>query len=150
MRRLPGRGFSLLELLAVVTITGILFAAALGAYREQTLRARRADARSALLHAALQQEEQLLRSNRYSGSLRELGGEAGELLSAHGHYRLRLNQDSADCTAHTEDGEFHCYAFTAHPVAGQRRDRHCAVFYLHHDGRRGALDADGREAAGCW
>lgn len=144
------RAFSLLELLTATAISVLLFAVALGAYREQTLRMRRADARNALLYFALQQEEYLLRHNHYSDSLLELRGGSQQMLSAHGHYRLRLNEADAECAAEPDSGKFFCYTLTAHPVAGQRRDKHCAVFWLHHDGRRGAGAAVGVDAAGCW
>ena len=61
------RGFTLVELLIVVTIVGILAAVAYPAYTSYVERGKRADARSALLEAAQFMERHYSAQNAYTG-----------------------------------------------------------------------------------
>lgn len=141
-------GFSLLELLVVLTILGILVGSSFSVYREQLLRSRRTDAHIGLAQAALRQEEWRLRYHHYAGDVNDLGGHQGQLLSPQGYYALRLNALSSSCIA--EEGSFSCYVISAHTRDFQAGDSNCAVLYLNQEGMRGALDAAGNTSIGCW
>lgn len=66
-------GFSLLELLVVISVAGILAAIALPAYRESIRKSGRTGARGALMDVALRQEQFFLNNRSYSDSLAGLG-----------------------------------------------------------------------------
>ena len=58
-------GFSLIELLVVVTIIGILGMIAVPSYRAYTMRAHRTEAKTALLQIATSQERYYIQNNSY-------------------------------------------------------------------------------------
>ena len=67
------RGVTLLELMIVVVVIGVLAVVALPNYREFSARARRAEAKSALLQIATQQERHYLSNNTYTQDMTRLG-----------------------------------------------------------------------------
>ena len=151
LRRRPA-AFSMVELLAVLAVTMVLFAAASSGFRQQQQRVRRADARVALLDLAARQAEHQLREGHYAASAAALLGADGELPSPGGHYLLRIDSEeaaAAGCEA-AEDGHHYCYVLSARPVGPQALDGRCAVFLMDHTGGKRALDADGEEGEGCW
>ncbi|GMR17353.1 MAG: type IV pilin protein [Gammaproteobacteria bacterium] len=72
MRKLS-RGVTLIELLIVVAIVGILAAIAYPNYRDYVARAKRNEARSALLQIATNQERFYLQNNTYTTNMTKLG-----------------------------------------------------------------------------
>lgn len=104
------RGFTLLELLIVVSLAGVLVSIALPSFEAQLQRARRSDALVTMLQ--LQSAQERWRSNgvRY-GSLADIGSPS---VSAAGHYTLRVV--SAD-----EDS----YELLATASGSQARDMPC-------------------------
>lgn len=66
-------GMTLMELLFVVAIVGILAAIAGPAWKDQVLKARRADARSILLVTQVEQEKYRANNGSYTSSLGDLG-----------------------------------------------------------------------------
>ncbi|MEE4163641.1 MAG: type IV pilin protein [Woeseiaceae bacterium] len=67
------RGVTLLELMIVVVVIGILAAVAYPNYRDAAARAKRSEARAALLQIATQQERLYLQNNSYTTDMSRLG-----------------------------------------------------------------------------
>ena len=65
----PGRGFTLLELVIVVTIVGILAAIALPSYRQYILRANRAQAKQFMGDVAQREEQYRLDQRSYTATI---------------------------------------------------------------------------------
>ena len=109
-RRRACGGFTLIEMLAVVTLTGALTSVALPSFEGQLQRARRADVLVSMMQVQAAQERWRSNGARY-GSLTDIGTPAR---SAAGHYQLQLV--SAD-----EDG----YDVLATASGAQARDAGC-------------------------
>ena len=109
-RRRGCSGFTLIEMLAVVTMTGALTSVALPTFEGQLQRARRADVLVSMMQVQAAQERWRSNGARY-GSLADIGTPAR---SAAGHYRLQLV--SAD-----EEG----YDVLATASGAQARDAGC-------------------------
>ena len=134
------RGFTLAELLCVLAIIALLAACAVPMHRAASMRARRTDARIALLHVASLQQRHLFENGRYAATLADLGlGETPR--SAEGFYHL-------DVRTAARDQAFTAIAVPA-PGGPQQADRDCTSLRLDDVGRRtatGSADADRR----CW
>lgn len=137
-------GFSLIELLAVVTIIAILGLIAIPSYREYTIRAHRTEGKAALLRLATNQERFYLQNHRYSDTVDGSLGFATPK-SENGVYAITL----ATMNGWTQD-----YTATATPVAGggangvdQTLDAKCTSFSLT---SAGAKTATGSQPETCW
>jgi len=136
MIKKPSYGFTLIELMIVVVIIGVLAAIAIPAYQDYGKRARRADAKHALLDASLNQEKWRANNSSYASTTVSVWSNTGAL-SLDGYYTI----DAVSGTASQ-------YSITATPVAGglQAGDD-CGTF---------AIDANGEDTTGsfadtdCW
>jgi type IV pilus assembly protein PilE len=136
--RSRNRGVTLLELMAVVTVIGILGAIAIPSYRQYVMRAQRTEAKSALLRLQTNQERFYLTNRTYSGDPAVLGF-AGNI-TERGTYALVIAGAGANG-----------YTATATPRAGgaidMTADAQCTSFSLTATGIR---TATGSDAARCW
>jgi type IV pilus assembly protein PilE len=136
MRR-TNRGITLVELLVVMVIIGILSAIAIPSYRNYTLRANRADAKTALLAMAGAMERCFTRFNSYA----EDDGCAVvfDVPSTEGKYRITA-------PIQTE------VAFTlrATPQDGQADDTQCGSFTLDNANSRGVTGSLSATPLACW
>lgn len=133
------RGMTLIELVIVVTILGILSAIVYPAYMDRTQRAKRVDAKAALLAVAAAQERFFLKNNRFAMALADLNVTETE----HGYYTLTLVADNTTFTA------------TARPSGaantGQWLDESCHALSIDHVGRKLATAEGGADtSAECW
>lgn len=96
------QGITLMELMIVVVIIGILAAIAYPNYRDFTARAKRNEAKAALLKIATNQERIYLNSNSYTTDMTDLGfpTDGCAVPSDSGTYTFCVpNADSNDFTA---------------------------------------------------
>ncbi len=104
------RGVTLMELMIVVVIIGILAAVSYPNYREFVARAKRTEARAALLKIATNQEKYYLQNNIFTTDLTALGFNASPYTTDSGTYSVRIvSADASNFTAEADylpvDGE---------------------------------------------
>lgn len=140
-RPVPRRiaGVTLMELMLVVAIIGILGAIAIPAYRGYTLRAQRAEAISALMQIAANQERWYQANNTYTNNTANLGYAAGT--TENGLYNLIV----VPAFGNLQTG----WLATAVPVPGQSQaaDADCQLFSVDSTGNRTSLPA---AITTCW
>jgi type IV pilus assembly protein PilE len=110
------RGFTLIEVMTVLTITGVLSAVALPSFDGQLRKTRRADALVAMAQIAGAQERLRSLGSRY-GDLPELGVAA---ISPGGHYALQVTSFDADG-----------YDVRALAIGAQTNDADCRYMAVH-------------------
>ena len=122
------RGITLIELMIVVVIVGILAAFAYPNYQEFTARAKRNEARAALLRLATNQERFYLNNNTFTADLTQLGFTSADggatSVTETGYYTIRITQADASN-----------FAATATYRQGGSEATKCEIFTI--DGRGG-------------
>ena len=98
------RGVTLMELMIVVVIIGILAAIAYPNYREFVTRAKRTEARAALLKIATNQEKYYLQNNIFTDNLTNLGFNANPYTTDSGTFSVRIV--SADASNFTAEADY--------------------------------------------
>ena len=122
------RGVTLMELMIVVVIIGILTAVAYPNYRQYAAKAKRNEAKAALLQIATLQERFYLQNNTYTCDMRELGfNAAGPVLSDTGSYLVSVGV----CNANTYN------AAAAYQKADAELGK-CATFSIDGAGAKGS------------
>mgnify|MGYP001817920961 CR=1 FL=1 len=98
------RGITLMELMIVVVIIGILAALSYPNYREFVARAKRSEARAALLKIATNQEKHYLQNNTFTSDMTDLGFNADPYTTDSGTYSVRIT--SADASNFTAEADY--------------------------------------------
>lgn len=130
-------GITLLELLIVMVIIGIMAAVAYPNYRQYAARAKRNEAKAALLLIAQNQERFYLQNNTYTADMTQLGfAAAGANLTDSGTYSVRVTAADANNFS----------AVAAYQKADDEAGR-CPTFTI--DGRGAKTSPDGAYAD-CW
>lgn len=129
------RGFSLIELLVVITILGLLAAIAVPAYSSYRQRANRAEARTTLLEAAQIAERHFVRNNSY------IGADVPDT-SPHRLYRIDFVPDGVPIGS--------AFTLTATAQGSQGGDRDCTTFSITSTGAKTGKNHLGVENPSCW
>ncbi|MFP5305151.1 MAG: type IV pilin protein [Gammaproteobacteria bacterium] len=129
------RGFTMVELVIVITIVGILAAIALPSYQNSVRKSRRADGKAALLDTAQRLERCMTQFGTYNAGGCTVPASSP---SAEGYYTITVNANATG------------YTVTATATGPQLKDAACRTFSLSNLGARSAADADGNTAADCW
>ena len=117
-------GFTLVELMVVVTLIAILAAIAVPAYQDFVRKARRADAKRDLTAVQLAQERWRANNVAYTTTLVGTPGLNWHVTTTEGYYTLTIT--AADATS---------YNITATPVAGKSQaNDSCGTFAVNESG----------------
>lgn len=141
-------GFTLVELMIVITIVAVLAAIAIPSYQAQVRKGRRTDARSAVLDLASREERYYSASNQYTTDPTLLGYPAGAFNSlpiGSGYYTVNVTQPTG----------VNSFLVSSVPVAGstQVNDAQCQYFSVDNFGRQFSSDtgAGGTDTSSdCW
>jgi type IV pilus assembly protein PilE len=143
------RGFTLLELMIVVAIVGILAAIAFTLYSAQVQKARRTDARTAVLDLSGREERFFSVANNYSQTPTDVGYAAFPQAIGSGYYLLNIKVPDPVFVA--AGGVGPSYAITATAVNQQVADSSCASFSLNQLGIQSSLNSGGADSTPiCW
>jgi type IV pilus assembly protein PilE len=123
------RGVTLMELLIVVVIIGILAAIAYPNYRQYAARAKRNEARAALLQIATNQERFYMQNNTYTTDLTALGFATSPVFTTEtGSYNVSV-LPGADSNSYTAQAIYN----NADAEAGK-----CSLFTINAQGAKGS------------
>lgn len=125
-------GFTLLELLVVMTVIAILASVAIPSYQQSVMRSRRTDARVAMNALSTRLERCFTQFGAYDAAECEIETPAD---SPEGFYQVSVERDAA------------AYALTAEPQGVQADDTACGTLSLTSTGLRGA---SGETPDRCW
>jgi type IV pilus assembly protein PilE len=151
------KGFTLIELVVAMVIAAILAAIAIPAYSNYVRKARRVEAKTALLDLSSLEERFFSTQNAYSAAPSDLGFPAGSVFPVtvgSGYYQVRQSAFAAAVApTATTAGTPATYSFTAVPVPGndQTKDTLCATFIVTSAGAQTAANSAGTDnTATCW
>lgn len=128
------RGITLIELMIVVVVLSILIAVGYPQYQDFTARAKRSEARAALLMLATNQERFYLNNNTFTTDMTQLGFSASPATTQSGYYQVQVT--AADASNYTA---------TATYLRGGNEANKCATFTI--DGRGNKTSTPD---ANCW
>lgn len=136
------RGFSLLELMVVVAIVGILAAIAYPSYQDHVRRARRADAKAALLDASARMERYYFDQSSYTTDLKNLGySVSSSAPSPEGYWTISAATGPSGSIATS-------YKLTATLTSGYS-DPSCQTLTIDSQGQKG-YTGSAPDADSCW
>jgi type IV pilus assembly protein PilE len=146
--RKSAAGFTLMEMLTAVMIVGVLASFAVPSYLAQIRKARRTEARMALLDLAGREERLFSTTGAYSLTPADLGyGAQGAL------FPMKVGSEYYEVNVLVSAGPPATFTLTATPVAGhgQDHDAQCASFTVTQTGKQTALDSSNNVATTpCW
>lgn len=129
------QGVTLMELMIVVVIVGILAAIGYPNYQEFSARAKRNEAKAALLQAATNQEKFYLQNQTFTDKLSDLGFPSDTYTTDTGSYDITLT--STDLNAN--------FTVTATYKLGGNEDSKCKTFTID-----GAFNKTSLPKTDCW
>lgn len=150
-------GFTLIELMIAVVVVAILLAIAVPSYQTYVRKARRTDAKTALLDLATREQRYFSVNNGFTASPQNLAyGGAGAtfpLTVGSGYYSVNVSVPAAAPDPNAANVAAPSFSFVATPVAGttQANDTDCAAFEVDSSGYQAAQNsANADTTTTCW
>lgn len=141
------KGFTLIEMMIVVSILGIIAAFAFPSYQAHVMKSRRADARATLLSLAQAMEEHYTNSMDYSAAF--LGSANGAIFPAEAPLEGRTKfYDLVIDANETTPRYFLLWAKVK--AGGPQADDVCHALWVDSSGKRGAVNSVGAAESQCW
>jgi type IV pilus assembly protein PilE len=148
-RRRRSKGFTLVELMAVILIAAILLSIAIPLYMQQVRKGRRTDAKTAVMDLAGREERMFSTTNAYSSDPTQLGyaavgsGAAFPQIVGNGYFNITVVVPAAAPTT---------FAITATAItADQLKDTSCFSFSVTQTGQQSSLGSGGVvTTTTCW
>jgi len=131
-QKMSGAGFTLIELMIVVTIIAIIAAFAYPSYQKSVLKSRRAEGKALVMDAANRQERRFADTNAYTTNMTDLGYAADPAVSENGYYNVDATLTNG-------------YTLTATAIGSQAADTSCATISINALGQK--TSAPGND---CW
>lgn len=147
-------GFTLIELMVTIVVAAILIAIAVPSYTVQTRKARRTEAKTALLDLAAREERYNSTNSVYTsvpGNLGYTGPWPVKVGSGYYQIGVCVNSALANCPGiDTMTGA--TFVLTAQPVPGtsQAADTQCASFTLDNTGLQKVTGTSAATPSDCW
>ncbi len=115
-------GFSLIEIIIVVTIVAVLTAIALPGFNNSARKGKRSDGQAALMDLAAKMETYFFTNRTYSVDLTDLGyASASAVATDKGHYTLSISTATANCPI------ISCFKLEATAVGSQVDDGNLSI-----------------------
>lgn len=127
-------GFTLIELMVTVAIVAILAAVAYPSYTSHIRKARRTEAKAALLQIQVAQEKYFLQNNTYT-QIANLG-----LGATSTYYTISISPTSPSTT----------YTATATTTGTQTADTNCNTFSINETGAKTSKNSSNATTTDCW
>jgi type IV pilus assembly protein PilE len=148
-------GFTLIELMVTVAIVSILATIAISSYNSSVRKARRTEARTALLDLASREERFMSTNSVYTTVPAELGYSSAFPQSVgSGYYQVAApNVVAATNPVGLTPGTAATFVITVTPVSGKGQDKDalCQKFTVDSTGLQAAYDSGGtNQSANCW
>jgi type IV pilus assembly protein PilE len=149
------RGFTLIELMVTMLIAAILAAIAIPAYSTYVRKARRVEAKSALLDIASLEERYFSTQQVYTTSLSDLGyatGSPASVVVGNSYYSVAApTMVGATAPTATTAGISATWAVVATAINDQLKDTTCRTFTVTSGGSQTSMDNSSNDTTStCW
>jgi type IV pilus assembly protein PilE len=146
------QGFTLIELMVVVSVATILTVIAVPSYLNTVRKSHRSEAKSILMDLAGREERYLATNGSYTNNITQLGFSVawGQPVGS-GYYTIASPTiTAATVSSATVAAAPPTYSITATANGGQSKDTNCAQFTVNSSGVQTSLNSAAAASTGCW
>ena len=135
------QGFTFVEVMVTVAIVAILAMVVYPSYLDHVRKARRVDAKVALVELAQLQEDAFITTKKYltdNSAIKEYGGRSYDLAN-HGNSNYKLTVENVDG-----------FTLIAKAIGKQEKDTDCYQFKINSLGQKTAFEKSRKKNNDCW